>query len=601
MPPNGGAGSTGVNAATVGTESGPCEDGAVQPCGPQNENGPCQFGSRSCVNGTWGECVGAVLPGARLCNSGEDNDCDGVPDNTVDNVCTCVIGESQACDAHPGRDGNGICRAGTRTCVPSPNGRTAQFGPCEGSVGPAGTDSCSVPGDDSNCDGVANGDCSCSPGDQSTCAQEHGSLGSCAERTLICSNFGQWPPASACAPSSPEICGNDTDDDCDGVVNDVDACDECTETCFCEGGSCAELVDIDAGSDHVCVLTSSGNVWCWGQNDSGQLGVAGFQNAPRPRRVAQVAGVRDIETGAQAFTCALQSDQTVVCWGSASGGQLGNNSGSGVSFSPVQVITDNGAALSQITKIASGNDFTCALRGSDGSVHCWGGLVGDGRQGVSLVAVATRRSVESILLTAGDIAAGDSFAIARAGAGWVSWGNAAQELGQGDVAGSPFARAILGQPNPSFEVAAAGPFGACATTAAGEAYCWGDDGLLAALGSDDLDTPARFAALDDTRSFALGESVGLIMDGNATLQAFGDADNPSSGLGGTLTGYVPPTPVPNVGAVKLATVGNDFACAILVDDTVRCWGRNGQGQLGNGTTTDSVAPTTALPVRERTS
>lgn len=47
-------------------------------------------------------------------------------------MCTCVVGDSQACDTHPGRDGNGICRAGTRTCLLDPNGTTAQFWPVRG-------------------------------------------------------------------------------------------------------------------------------------------------------------------------------------------------------------------------------------------------------------------------------------------------------------------------------------------------------------------------------------------------------------------------------------------------------------------------------------
>ena len=453
-------------------------------------------------------------------------------------------------------------------------------------------------GDDSNCDGIANGGCECIAGEQTTCGQERGSLGVCSARTIVCNNSGRWPAASACAPSSPEVCDNTLDDDCDGVVNEDAACDECTETCFCEDGACAELVDIDATTDAICLLTASGSVWCWGQNSAGQVGVPGFQNQLQPRRVDQVAGGRGIAVGSNA-TCALRDDQTVVCWGTNNNGQLGNNDVSDLSVFPVQVVTDANAPLSQITKIVSGNDFKCALRSTDGSVLCWGTVVGDGRTGGSPVAVPTLRSANSVLLGVGDIEAGSAFTLARAGASWVSWGSGVGGvLGQGDVNLSRFASAVLAQPNPSFVSADASSRGACASTAAGDVYCWGDEALLGGLGSGEVSAPARFPILDDTRSFALGGQVGLATDATGTLRAFGDADNQASGLGGLLTGDVPPTPIPGIGPVKVATVGGNFACAILLDDTVNCWGLNNRGQLGNGTTTSSVTPTPALPIRE---
>ena len=43
------------------------------------------------------------------------------------------------------------------------------------------------------------------------------------------------------------------------------------------------------------------------------------------------------------------------------------------------------------------------------------------------------------------------------------------------------------------------------------------------------------------------------------------------------------------GAVKVA-VGENFSCAVLSDKTLRCWGRNSEGQLGTGSTTDAPSP-----------
>jgi hypothetical protein len=44
-----------------------------------------------------------------------------------------------------------------------------------------------------------------------------------------------------------------------------------------------------------------------------------------------------------------------------------------------------------------------------------------------------------------------------------------------------------------------------------------------------------------------------------------------------------------VTATKIVT-GDHFSCALITDATLRCWGRNDQGQLGNGTTTDAATP-----------
>jgi len=134
----------------------PCVEGETRPCGPNTEDGICQRGTQTCVNATFGQCVGAVFPTSRNCASNQDNDCDARADNTVDNVCTCAIGSVQACGAHPGRDGNGPCQAGSQTCAGRANNSTSSFGACSGSVGPAAQEVCD--GQDNDCDGQIDND-----------------------------------------------------------------------------------------------------------------------------------------------------------------------------------------------------------------------------------------------------------------------------------------------------------------------------------------------------------------------------------------------------------------------------------------------------------
>jgi hypothetical protein len=102
-----------------------CSAGATERCGPPAEEGACRFGTRTCVDGTWSECMGAVFGSARDCTSAEDNDCDGQPDNVIDDVCRCLAMGARPCDEHTGFDGRGSCRAGTQTCVLGPETRRA--------------------------------------------------------------------------------------------------------------------------------------------------------------------------------------------------------------------------------------------------------------------------------------------------------------------------------------------------------------------------------------------------------------------------------------------------------------------------------------------
>ena len=131
---------------------------------------------------------------------------------------------------------------------------------------------------------------------------------------------------------------------------------------------------VSAGQDHACAISTSGNVYCWGGNASGQLGTGNTSPQTTPALVS-VPGVSFASVSAAAqFTCALTTgtNATVYCWGLNSTGQLGqaNNVGTTIpSPTPVQVQGGPFRAVSATQGHACG---ILSGGGQDGLVVCWG-------------------------------------------------------------------------------------------------------------------------------------------------------------------------------------------------------------------------------------
>ena len=185
-----------------------CVPDAVEPCG--EDAGECVAGERTCVDGVWGECVGAVGPVDETCD-GLDNDCDGDTDEDVPEA-------EQLCG-----DTEGECEPGLTACV---EGEIV----CEGAV-VAGEEVCD--GLDNNCDGATD---ETFPEDGDACGSDEGEcqmgLTACEDGELTC--VGE-------VPAIPEACDG-LDNDCNGVPDDVEGGCECTlgsvEGCGSDEGEC---------------------------------------------------------------------------------------------------------------------------------------------------------------------------------------------------------------------------------------------------------------------------------------------------------------------------------------------------------------------------
>ena len=355
---------------------------------------------------------------------------------------------------------------------------------------------------------------------------------------------------------------------------------------------------ITAGRDHVCALTSVGAVACWGANFAGQLGLGvGTSAVTTPTNLTspEIVGMTGVSAGYE-HTCAVRGDGTVWCWGRNTSGQLGNASTTDSNV-PVQV-----SGLTNITHVSAGYLHTCA-RNVGGTVRCWGanfsGQLGNGTTTDSTVPV-----VVSGLSGAGRVVAGAFTTCAVDLSGGVRcWGyNGEGQLGQGATGGlSTFPLAVTMPAVIDQEGAlAGGPDGFCAVDASNSLRCWGDGTSFLFADGDVAHRPSPTVVATGVANVSTGgdfDSASACvarLDGGVRCwglsSPFGDqtaTGNPLSGSAAT------PVPGPSLPAGSTVALSEWFpagsGCAVG-GGAVRCWGRNGAGQLGDDSFQPRIAP-----------
>ena len=361
-------------------------------------------------------------------------------------------------------------------------------------------------------------------------------------------------------------------------------------------GLTADVKAIAAGDYHSCAIVAGGSVKCWGRNDYGQRGDGTTGNQGVPTEVKDLGGnAIDIE-GGRWHTCAVLSGGGVKCWGLNREGQLGDGTNENRD-SPTQVQ----GLTNGVVGIEAGGVHTCALL-EGGGVKCWGdnyyGELGDGSNS------ARNTPVQVLGLTSGarSVALGHRHSCAVVSDGSVKcWGlNETGQLGDGTWDHKNVPTPVTGLSNDVVAIAAA-ELNTCAVLSGGGVKCWGDNrfGQLADETTTTRNTPVQVFGLEyDSVSITVGLSHSCAILSDSVVRCWGDNSVGQLGSGSTDCQIVPARIPDLTGSAIAIEAGWRHTCALFEGGSLRCWGFNMNGQIGDGTTTDRASPT---PVSELSS
>ena len=294
---------------------------------------------------------------------------------------------------------------------------------------------------------------------------------------------------------------------------------------------------LSAGSGYSLLNKADGTVWGWGTNTSAQIGIGSIADAPLPVQVTGLSGTIGIAAG-EVRSAALRSDGAVWVWGDNTRGYLGTSSADVCADSdgrftlpcaktPVQI-----RELSAARALAGGASYLAVVK-SDGTVWGWGDLYSGGTigNGVAATPNSTARQVAG-LQSMQSVAVGSGHALAlRNDATVWGWGyNLYGQLGT-PVIGAALPQQVAGLMDVT--AIAAGGYQSLALKKDGRVWAWGSNGLQS------------------------GSSVATDLD---------------------------------LSGVSAITAGDRHAAVLKTDGTVWAWGGNSYGQVGNGSTSDVVAP-----------
>ncbi|WP_285597552.1 hypothetical protein [Kineosporia sp. NBRC 101731] len=353
-----------------------------------------------------------------------------------------------------------------------------------------------------------------------------------------------------------------------------------------------------AGSRATCAITAdrgdsavpAGQLWCWGQ-----LGDGGA-NTTAPAQVGTSTGWTSVDVGGDGVNQFCGVDAGVLtCRGGNSQGQAGDGTQIyRTAWGPV-----GGGTTSSWSSVSVGRGHGCALT-TTSQLSCWGSAE-FGQPGNGAVWFRnTLRPISSSTARWSSVDSEDTHTCALQDSNLFCWGrNTSGQLGLGSYVsyGTP-------QPVPgAWSRVTVGTEHTCALDTGGAAWCWGRNLAGATLGtasgnSTNVPTPVVVSGVSGERwtgiDAGLNATCGTRSDG--TLWCWGAQSQGVLGNGTSTTSATRPARVSGGGTdwAGVQVSSNEHACATRTSGTLYCWGSNGYGQIGTGTSGGTVTAPVAV-------
>lgn len=347
------------------------------------------------------------------------------------------------------------------------------------------------------------------------------------------------------------------------------------------------VIDIAAGTHHTCALTDEGKVYCWGYNSEGQVGTGDtIKVQSKPVEVkGNLSGKFVTNIGTSGNTSCAIAEGKIYCWGEERWGVVGNGSNTWTHVvNPTLVKTGGSGGLPSnytATKLStSGGDWSrlmCAI--VSGKAYCWGS------NDMGQVGINSTTSIipqPTAVYAASGILSGKTVTDISADGNWQ-----------------------------------AKSMHACAV-ASGKVYCWGSNSgnssVYGALGNNSSAQSSRVPVAVNTSGVLSGKAIVSVTTGtyhscamtsDAKIACWGYNAWGQLGNNSTTNSRIPVWIYQN-GEIAGETAvdlggGVNRGCAVVASGKSFCWGRNFDGQIGDGTTVNRQVPTESLFLRPKNS